>query len=235
MANFVLVHGAFHGGWCYSRVAAILRAAGHEVFTPTLTGCGERVHLCGQAINLSTHVHDIVNLFHYEGLEDVILCGHSYGGMVITAVAAAVGEKIRALFYLDAIVPEHGQCLFDVVGREIMIGTLASAATTGGWVPPLSASFMGVNSRDAAWVDSLCTPHPIATFLQKIELTGKEALVRNRTYMLADAFNLAANHSRFTQLREDPAWKTVTVNCGHDIMIDEPAALALCLLEEVSR
>jgi pimeloyl-ACP methyl ester carboxylesterase len=108
MATFVLVHGAWHGGWCYARVARLLRAAGHDVYTPTLTGVGERAHLAALSMTLTTHVRDIVNVLEYENLSDVILCGHSYGGMVITGVAAAAGERIRTLFYLDAFLPEDG-------------------------------------------------------------------------------------------------------------------------------
>src|ERR1700760_4452365 len=101
MATFVLVHGSWHGGWCYARVARLLRAAGHEVYTPTLTGMGERSHLAGGHINLDTHIRDIRNVFEYEDIGDAILCGHSYGGMVITGVAGEIGERIRSLVYLD--------------------------------------------------------------------------------------------------------------------------------------
>src|SRR3982751_1433308 len=109
MATFVLVHGAYHGGWCYSRVAAKLRAQNHDVYTPTLTGHGERAHLAGQSINLSTHIQDVVAEILAENLTDIILCGHSYSGMVITGVAGQVAERVRTLFYLDAAVPEDGQ------------------------------------------------------------------------------------------------------------------------------
>lgn len=156
MVTYVLVYGAFHGGWCYSRVARILRDHNHDVFTPTLTGLGERSHLLGAAINLSTHIGDIVNLLQYEDLSDVILCGHSYGGMVITGVACAAGERIRSLFYLDAVVPEDGQCLFDIAGADITLRTLASARHDG-TVPPLSPEFMSVNENDARWVARLST------------------------------------------------------------------------------
>src|SRR5579859_6610796 len=113
MAIFVLVHGGFHGGWCYARVAAELRAEGHDVYTPTLSGLGERAHLANHLINLSTHIQDIVAVIDTNDLQDVILCGHSYGGVVITGVAGLIGERIRTLFYLDAAVPEDGQSLFD--------------------------------------------------------------------------------------------------------------------------
>src|SRR5258708_24171866 len=112
--TFVLVHGAWCGGWCYARVAALLRARGHTVFTPTLTGQGERAHLISGAINLSTHIEDALGVFRCEQLGDVVLAGPSYGGMVITAVADRIPEKIKALAQLDAFVPEDGQSLIDV-------------------------------------------------------------------------------------------------------------------------
>ena len=114
MTTYVLVHGAWGGGWKYARVAERLRKRGHVVFTPTLTGQGERSHLSSASINLTTHVTDILNVIRYEDLSGVVLAGHSYGGMVITAVADAVPEKISALVYLDAFIPEDGKSLFDL-------------------------------------------------------------------------------------------------------------------------
>jgi pimeloyl-ACP methyl ester carboxylesterase len=117
-ATYVLVHGAWHGSWCWKRVRKNLQDAGHQVFTPTLTGLGERSHLNSAAVNLSTHVADVANLFRWEDLSDVILCGHSYGGNVISGVADQVPERIRTLVYLDAFVPEDGESLFDLHSPE---------------------------------------------------------------------------------------------------------------------
>ena len=114
MATYVLVHGAWGGGWKYARVAQRLRARGHLVFTPTLTGQGERSHLLSGSINLTTHVTDILNVIRYEDLSGVVLAGHSYGGMVVTAVADRIADRIAALVYLDAFVPQDGQSLFDI-------------------------------------------------------------------------------------------------------------------------
>jgi pimeloyl-ACP methyl ester carboxylesterase len=137
MATYVLVHGAWHGGWMWGAVAQELRAAGHDVFTPTLTGSGERVHLMSPEIGLDTHILDIVNVFHYENLSDVNLVGWSYGGMVVTGVAEQVPGKIHQLIYLDCFVPENGQSLADVLGPEItaMAGQLAAAYGDGWRVP----------------------------------------------------------------------------------------------------
>ena len=109
--TFVLVHGANHGGWCYSRVAALLRAQGHRVFTPTLSGLAERSRENASSIKLTTHIDNILDLFKWEELDDVVLCGHSYGGMVVGGVADKIPEKIRNLVFLDAVIPENGQCL----------------------------------------------------------------------------------------------------------------------------
>jgi len=112
MANFVLVHGAWHGGWCYRETAAALRAAGHTVFTPTHTGVGERFHQSAENITLETHIRDVCGCIEWEELRDVILVGHSYGGMVITGVADRMSERIRSLVYLDAFIPGHGDSLY---------------------------------------------------------------------------------------------------------------------------
>ena len=116
MATYVLVHGGGHGGWCYEKVARRLRAAGHEVYAPTLTGCGERSHLAVPAVDLDLHIRDVVQLLHFEDLRDVILVGHSYGGMVITGIADRAADRIGKLVYLDAANPTNGQSLVDVAG-----------------------------------------------------------------------------------------------------------------------
>src|SRR5918996_4023353 len=119
MATYVLVHGGGHGGWCYGKVAPILRAAGHDVYTPTMTGVGERSHLVGSDVDLDLHIRDITAVLHYEDLRDVILVGHSYGGMVITGVADRAADRIGRLVYLDAANPVNGQSLVDVAGPII--------------------------------------------------------------------------------------------------------------------
>jgi pimeloyl-ACP methyl ester carboxylesterase len=165
----------------------------HDVYTPTLSGLGERAHLAGQPINLSTHVQDIVAVILSQDLHDVILCGHSYGGMVITGVAGQVGERIRTLFYLDAAVPENDQSLFDIIGPERTLRMLEDAGETGTMMGSPGAEFFQVNSADIEWVDRMCTPHPIGCFIQKLRYTGKEALVTRRTYVLCERWR-SVNH-----------------------------------------
>jgi pimeloyl-ACP methyl ester carboxylesterase len=233
MATFVLVHGSWHGGWCYARVARLLRAAGHEVFTPTLTGMGERAHLAGLEINLDTHVRDIVNVLAYEDLTDVILCGHSYGGMVITGVAGEVGERIACLFYLDAFVPSKDQSFFDVVGPDIAQMFLSLAAKHDGAVPPIPASAFNVNEKDAAWVDAICVPQSLASFAQAVRAGIETVPVVRRTYVFATANGMETFRPFHERLKDDPAWTVHTVACGHDVMLDAPEALAEMLLAEV--
>ena len=181
MATFVLVHGAWHGGWCYARVARLLRAAGHDVYTPTHTGVGERSHLADYHVTLSTHIHDVGNVLEYENLSDVIMCGHSYGGMVITGVAAAIGERIRTLVYLDAFLPEDGQSLFDLIEPQMVNQFLNLVRSGRGLLPPIPAAAFNVNTKDAAWVDKTCHPQSLLTFTEGVRFSGKEAAVRNRT------------------------------------------------------
>jgi pimeloyl-ACP methyl ester carboxylesterase len=236
MATFVLVHGAWHGGWCYARVAKKLRAAGHDVFTPTHTGVGERSHLAGSAeVNLSLHVKDVCQVIEYENLKDVILCGHSYGGMVISGVAAALGDRIKSLVFLDAFVPEDGQCLFDFLPAELVAQFVAGAKAGGGRLPPIPAEAFNVNPADAAWVNATCVPQAFATFGEPVKFTGKEKKVKNRTYILATGYDMHVFDQFHTKLKNDAAWKVTTVPCGHDVMLDKPDELAKLLLEEVNR
>jgi len=224
MATFVLVHGAWSGGWCYHKVADELRGKGHRVFTPTLTGQGERSHLTGIAINLSLHITDVLNVFHYEGLEDVVLAGHSYGGMVITGVGDRIAEKIRALVYLDAFLPEDGQSLFDINIPKNTQAFVANAGTIGGLaVPPPPASFFNVNAGDAPRVDALATPFPIGCFTEKIKLSGAHRTVRKHIYVHSTVLPRESPFRPFyDRAKNDPAWETHTLPCGHDAMLDMP-------------
>ena len=235
MATFVLVHGAWHGGWCYGRVAKKLRAAGHDVYTPTHTGVGERSHIAGRHVTLTTHIEDIANVLRYENLSDVIMCGHSYGGMVITGVAAEMGERIKTLFYLDAFLPEDGQSLFDLLPPDTQAQFLTLVKTTGGMLPPIPAVAFNVNAADAAWVDRTCVPQSLLTFTEGVKYSSKVAAVPNRTYVLATGYDLHVFDKFYDKVKSDPKWKAHTVSCGHDVMLDQPDELTRLLLEEVKR
>src|SRR5687768_1637622 len=119
---FLLVHGAWHGGWCWRRVADLLQANGHTAFTPTLTGLGERSHLMRAGINLTTHITDVVNVMKWEELSGIVLCGHSYGGMVVSGVAEQMADKIASIVFLDAFVPENGDAMADLTSQAVRDG-----------------------------------------------------------------------------------------------------------------
>src|SRR3990172_8565549 len=157
MATFVLVHGAWHGAWVWPRTAKILRSQGHDVFTPTLTGVGERSHLAGMEVNLSLHIEDVCNVLRWESLEDIVLCGHSYGGFVVTGVADAMSERIRSIVYLDAFLPENGKALWDYTEPKRQYFA-DGAGDNAGRMPPIPCEEFNVNPADRDWVKSKLTP-----------------------------------------------------------------------------
>jgi len=230
MATFILVHGAWHGSWCWARVRRALLDRGHRVFTPTLTGIGERSHLLSRGIDLQVHVDDIANLIRWEELDSVILCGHSYGGCVISGVAEAVPDRIAALVYLDAFLLEDGECLHNLLPDEHRALQLSLAAEHGeGWrVPPIPAEVFNVNALDRDWVDRQCTPQPLATFQQPIRLTGAASHIRSH-FIFASGWEgtpFAGSHER----AKARGWTTSEIASGHDVMLDAPEALVSELL-----
>ena len=233
MSTYVLVHGAWHGSWCWKRVRKALQAAGHEVFTPTLTGVGERSHLNSAGVNLSTHIADVVNLIRWEELSDVILCGHSYGGCVISGAADSVPDRIRALVYLDAFVLEDGEALTDFLPSAQVQGMRRRAQDTGdGWkVDPIPAEVFRVNPQDSAWVNRQCTPQAIATFEEPIKFRGGFNRVKDVTHILATGYTEGSPFQACHERAKKMGWKTRTMPCGHDVMLDLPDELAAFLLE----
>ena len=238
MATFVLVHGGGHGGWCYSRVTPLLRAAGHEVYTPTLTGLGERKHLVRPDIDLDTHITDVVHVLEYEDLTDVILLGHSYGGMVITGVADRAGSRIGRLVYLDAAHPRNGESLADLTPE--MMGMAHSEMRVVDGVElvlfPDSQviSYLGVTDpEDFAWMKSKITPHPWKCFTQKLRLQDEAAVRRiPRTNINCTvSLGMSTDERRARQLDGD---RNFEIDTGHDLMITEPKAVAEMLLQVAS-
>jgi pimeloyl-ACP methyl ester carboxylesterase len=229
--TFVLVHGAWHGGWCWRRVADRLRGGGHTVFTPTLTGLGERSHLMSTGIGLETHIADVVNLMAWEQLEDVVLCGHSYGGVIISGVAEQKGSAIRSIVFLDAFMPRDGETVQELTGQAVR-DTIAAAQERGDFcIPPRSAEAFGVNPADRAWVDRLCVPHPIATFTDKIKLAGAVDRIARKTYVRARSYANPGFDRALEAVKADPAWRWHEVASGHDVMVDQPERLCEVLLE----
>ena len=230
MATFVLVHGAWHGAWCWRRVARLLTRDGHEVFTPTLTGLGERSHLLAPGINLDTHVLDVANEIKWQELKDVILVGHSYGGMVISGVAERMEKAIAAFVMLDAFFPENGEALIDLSAgpvQEVFLVAQRSGATS---LPPRSAAAFKVNEKDRAWVDAQCTPQPIGCVLQKLTLTGARERTANHAYIRAAGYPNEPFDRGLAKARAQ-GWRTYEVPCGHDVMLDQPERLAAILRE----
>jgi len=229
--TFLLVHGAWHGGWAWVRVADRLRAHGHRVFTPTLTGLGERAHLISPGVNLSLHVADVLGLITYERLTDFVLVGHSYGGCVISSVAESVPDAIRSIVFLDAFIPDNGDATLDLVQpavQEIIQASLERGDTT---IPVRNAAAFRVNEKDRAWVDSLAGPQPIGTMTEKIRLTGARDRVPKKSYIRAAGYPNVSFEKAYARAKADPTWRTYEVPCGHDVMIDEPDRLTDILIE----
>jgi pimeloyl-ACP methyl ester carboxylesterase len=229
--TFVLVHGAWHGGWCWRRVADRLRREGHAVFTPTLTGLGERSHLLQSGIDLATHVADVVNVMRWDRLADVVLCGHSYGGFVISGVAEVVPDAIRAIVFLDAFLPENGDTILKLTGpavRDVIRTALQRGELA---VPPRPAEAFGVNAVDRQWVDSLCVPQPIGTFTSPIALSGARERIARKTYIRAKAYDNPAFDRALSVAQSNPSWRCYEIACGHDVMVDRPDRLSELLLQ----
>ena len=233
MATFVLVQGAWLGGWYWKRVRRQLQAAGHEVFTPTLTGLADRSHLLARDINLDTHILDVENLIRWEELNDIVLCGHSYGGCVVTGVADRVPERIGALIYLDAFVPEDGENLAQHVPKAEYSKLMEGARKLGdGWkTPPIPAEAFNVNVADVEWLTRQYTLHPVGCFEQRIKLTGGIQRVKDVTYIFCEGFLEGSPFPPFYEKAKAKGWKTRTMTCGHVPMFDQPEELTRMLLE----
>jgi pimeloyl-ACP methyl ester carboxylesterase len=233
MATYVLVHGGGHGGWCYQPVARVLRSKGHEVYTPTLTGLGERRHLLSSKVDLDLHITDVVNVLQFEDLRNVILAGHSYGGMVITGVADRSADRIGHLMFLDAAAPANGQSLVDYFKGAVLALRQQSRIIDGVELVlfpgegPLATH--GVEKPDQiAWMKGKTTPHPWKCFEQKLLLTNEAALREiPRTHIVCKSSWPAHDRTYLEELSGGRVWE---IDTGHDLMISEPEATAEMLL-----
>lgn len=228
MTNFVLVHGAWHGGWCWSRVASILRARGHSVTTPTQTGVGEKSHLLSGDITLTTFGEDIVNHLKFEELDDVVLVGHSFGGNALSYAAERMTVHIQRLVYLDAAVIEAGETSLSSKPADVaaLRRQLAEDHDAGLSLPPPPALVMGITDPDdAAWIERMMTPHPFRTMSTPLEITGTPGADLPAEYIVCtdpDYPQLANDRAR----AKGYGWPIREIAAGHDCMVSAPEALA---------
>ncbi len=239
MANFVLVHGAWHGAWCWRRVVNLLQAQGHRVHALTLTGVGERAHLLSPDIHLSTHIQDVVAAIDHEELQDVVLAVHSYAGMVGTGVADRIPERLRHLVYVDAVVPKPGEAWSATHASSTREARLSAARADPlySFAPP-GPELFGLAGEDAAWVARRQTPHPGHPYTDVLNFDPVRVARVPRTYIhctqptlaTIDAIWPRVNDSKFWDGHWLPGSRTLELATGHDPMISTPVELTEILL-----
>lgn len=243
MSTYLLVHGAFHGGWVWQRVTPLLEDGGHRVFAPSLVGLGDRADQLSPEVGLDTHVEDLVGLLTFEDLTDVILVGHSYAGIVVTAVADAVPDRIADLVYVDTFVPRDGEAVADIMPGMVDAFTAAADAHGDGWrVPPQTepmgdGGLYGVTEEpDLSWVASMQTAQSLATFQQRMLLTNPQALAAIPVTHVhcseggADFKAMRSAMPRTLPPADLPPERLHVLPTGHDCMITMPRELAGHLL-----
>lgn len=242
MATYLLVHPAWHGAWCWKKVVPHLRPHGHDVFTPTLTGLGERAHLMHPLVGLETHMRDLLNVLTYEDLREVILVGHSNGGTLITAVAERAPERLAHLVYLDAFVPADGQATVDLIPPPQRAEWEARVQTEGyGWLLPslrpgpweeyVRDAWQVTDEADRRWMVERLGPTPYKVFTDPVRRANPEAAALPRTYIrcLGTAGPVFA---RFAEVaRSAPGWRYREMTTAHEPFVTAPDELAALLLE----
>ena len=234
MSTFVLVHGAWGGAWIWRRVLGPLRAAGHEVHAVTLTGDGERAHLRRPDISLRTHLDDVLGLIDAEELHDIVLVGHSYGGMVITGAADALlarGEgRLRQLVYVDAMVPVPGEGWGSGHPPEIVAARLALAAANDNALPPPDPRDFGIEGADREWLLRRQVPHPFGMYRVPLDFDGQRWARVPRTFVDCNRPAYPTIDAMRKRVREQPGWRVVEIATGHCPMVSTPAELTVHLL-----
>ena len=230
--TFVLVHGAWHGGWCWRPVADLLEGQGHKVFTPTLSGLGERSHLLTRDVNVSTHVVDVANVIVWENLQDVVLVGHSYGGLAISGVADKMADRISSIIFLDAFLPEDGDSLLEKSSPAFKSAIEAALVRRDlSFKAPPASAFGVQEEKDRAWVDSKTTPQPIGTYAEKLRVIGGREKIAKKTYIRAKGYASPTFDANVAKLKDKTGWKLVELQAGHDVMVIAPKELAKLLIE----
>jgi pimeloyl-ACP methyl ester carboxylesterase len=239
VATFVLVHGSAHGGWCWRFLAPLLQAAGHDVYRPTLTGLGANSHLLDELgrISLDTHVKDVTNMLFYEDLSEVVLVGHSYGGMVITGVADKEPRRLTQLVYLDAYLPLEGESEVDLWPPDQKDKYRADLASGIKVRPPLAPSMFGItDAKMSKWVEERLTPHPYSTYEDPPQASGNpESASIPRVYIHCTVGHFSSWMEPFAARARRLKWTVHTVAAGHDVMITHPNELAEMLLRICNR
>ena len=230
MATFVVAHGAWSAGWAWKKMRPLLRGAGHEVWTPTYTGLGERAHLANPDVGLDTHIQDILAVLEAEDLHDIYLIGHSYGGMVATGVADRARDRIKHIIYVDAFAPKDGQSAFDLQQPEQVAQRREAARKDGdGWrlatgpMPPDTAP------EDVAWATPRRKPQPIKTFEQKLRLSAEPSAPR--TYIYCKRARPDDNFRQFLERAKREGWRTYEIDASHNPHITAPDMLMKILGE----
>ncbi|MFD5055632.1 alpha/beta fold hydrolase [Streptomyces tendae] len=232
MSTYVLLHGAWHGGWAWQRVVPLLRAAGHEVHAPTLTGLSDRAHLLSPSVGLSTHIEDVVALLEAHDARDVVLVGHSYAGQVVTGVADRIPQRVARRVYLDAFVGDDGEAAIDLQPETVAGHYRDSVAGPGfGWLIPVrSLQVLGVTDQaDVDWLTARLTPHPWLTYTEPLRLTGAGDKVAASFIECTDWMRVFETHAERAAER---GWPVHTIPTGHEAMVTAPGALAELLLGE---
>jgi pimeloyl-ACP methyl ester carboxylesterase len=240
VGTFVLVHGAWHGGWCWKKVVPLLESLGHRVATPTLSGLGERADLLSREVGLDTHIADVAGLIEEHDLAEVVLVGHSYAGVVITGVADRVRERIGRLIYLDTFVPRDGDSMRSVAPLVIGAFLLQARLRGDGWrVPPPAPEQFGVREEpDRSWVKSSLTAHPLKSLNDHLSLADPDIDLRfPRTHIRCGRGGRLEHLAqkvlaRRPQPPQEPGWRLRGLETAHDCMITDPRGLVELLIEE---
>lgn len=234
MADIVLVHGAWHGSWCWRRVLPLLWLAGHRVVPVTLTGLGERAHQLSPDITLDTHVLDVVTAMRAEECSDAVLVGHSYGGVVVTGAADQLGEAVGRLVYVDGVVPLPGEA-WSTRNPPSVQAERRAAIERHGHLPPPPPSAFGLIGADADWVEHRQTPHPGGVYDDPLQFDGDRWAALPRTFVDCTIPALPTIDPSRQLVRRQPGWEVVELDTGHDPMISAPADLAAVLLTVAER
>lgn len=233
--TFVLVHGANQGGWCWRYLATELRARNYRVYTPTLTGLGERHHLLSPEISLQTHIDDIVNVIESEELQDIVLVGHSYGGTVVTGVCDRLRERITEVVFLDANTPNNGEATIPGLNAAIVEKATGEPMQDGYLVPPMDPASLGIEPDDLnyAWLQRRMTAQPIDTLTEPLILTNNGTAGMRRSFVLTTPKEKLRPFAlkRLEEIETDASWNYTELLVGHEAMVSAPCEVASLLIE----